>query len=66
MHLGDRSAQTIVRAATLREKLRAKLPISPSHSTLTPGQPVLALTRVTPDMRAAPEVPDIKSLDSLV
>ena len=44
VYLGDGSAQTILRAATLREKLQIKLSTSPSHSILTPGQPVPALT----------------------
>ena len=42
--LGDGSAQTILRAATLRQKLHIKLPIPPSHSILTQGQTVPALT----------------------
>ena len=46
--LRDGSAQTIARAATLREKLQIKLAVSPSHSTLTPGQPVPALISITP------------------
>ena len=41
----DGSAQTVVRAATLRHKLQIKLAASPSHSVLTPGQPVPALTQ---------------------
>ena len=44
VYLRDGSAQTILRAATLRQKLKTKLSISPSHSILTPGQPVPALT----------------------
>ena len=44
VYLRDRSAQTILRAATLRQKLQIKLSISPSHSILTPSQPVPALT----------------------
>ena len=40
----DGSAQTIVRAATLRLKLKIKLSFSLCHSILTPGQPVPALT----------------------
>ena len=35
---------TIVHAATLRQKLQIKLSTSPSHSILTLGQPVPALT----------------------
>ena len=38
------SDQTIVRAVTKRQKLEAKLSMSPSHSILTPGRPVPALT----------------------
>ena len=40
MYLKDGSAQTVVCAVTLRSKLQIKLAISPSHSILTPGQPV--------------------------
>ena len=40
----DGSAQAILCAATLRRKLQIKLSTSPSHSILTPGRPVLALT----------------------
>ena len=42
--LKDGSPQTIVRAATLRQKLQFQLCSSPSHSILTPGRPVPALT----------------------
>ena len=42
--LRDGSAQTTVRAATLGQKFQIKLAISPSHSILTQGQPVTALT----------------------
>ena len=41
---GVRDAQTVLSAATLRQKLQIKVSISPSHSILTPGQPVPALT----------------------
>ena len=44
VYLRDGSAKTIVRAATLRYKLQIKLSTSPSHSILTPGRPVPALT----------------------
>ena len=44
VYLRDASAKTTLRAATLRQKLQTKLSISPSHSILTPGQPVPALT----------------------
>ena len=44
MYLRDGSAQTILRAATLRQKLQIKLSTSPSHSILTPGRPVPVLT----------------------
>ena len=36
-------AQTIVHAATQTQKQQTQLATSPSHSLLTPGQPVLAL-----------------------
>ena len=38
------SAQTILSATTLRQKLQNQLSISPGHSILTLGQPVPALT----------------------
>ena len=41
----DGCAQTAVRAATQRQKLQIKLTISLSHSTLTPGQTVPALSQ---------------------
>ena len=44
VYLRDGSAQTILRAATLRQKLQIKLSTSPSHSILTPGPPVPVLT----------------------
>ena len=44
VYLRDGSAHTILRAATLRQKLQIKLSISPSHSILTPGRPVPVLT----------------------
>ena len=44
VYLRDGFAQTIGRAATLRQKLQTKCSISASHSILTPGQPVPALT----------------------
>ena len=44
VYLRDGSAQSSERAATLRQKLQIKLSISPSHSILTPGQPVPELT----------------------
>ena len=40
----DLPAQTIVGAATLRQKMQIKLSILPSQSILTPGQPVTMLT----------------------
>ena len=63
VYLRDGSAQTIVRAATLKQKLQIKLSTSPSHSILTPGRPVPALTlyRQTPG-RVATGVPVLKSL----
>ena len=64
--LRDRSAQTIVRAATFRQKLQIKLSTSPSQGILTPGQPVPALTlsRQAPG-RVASRVTILKSLVSL-
>ena len=44
VYLRDGSAQTIARAATLRQKLQIKLSTSSSHSILTSGRPVPALT----------------------
>ena len=44
VYLRDGSAQTILHAATLRQKLYIKLSILPSHSILTPGRPVPVLT----------------------
>ena len=44
VYLRDGSAQTILRVATLSQKLQTKLSISPGHSILTPGLPVPALT----------------------
>ena len=44
VYLRDGSAQIILRAATLRQKLQIKLSTSPSPSILTPGRPVPALT----------------------
>ena len=40
VYLRDGSAQTSVRATTLRHKLQINLAISSSHSILTPDQPV--------------------------
>ena len=45
MDLRDGSAQTVVCAATLRQMLQINLATSPSHCTLSPGQPAPALTR---------------------
>ena len=63
VYLEDGSAQTSVRAATLRYKLQIKFSISPSHSIQAPGQPVPALTlyRQAPD-RVATGVLIFKSL----
>ena len=59
----DNSAQAIACATILRQKLRIKLSTSPSHSILTPGQPVPALTLSYPaPSRAATGVPIFKSL----
>ena len=61
--LSDGSAQTVVRAATLIQKLQIKLFTSPSHSILTPGQlvPALHLKRQAPG-RVVTGVPIFKSL----
>ena len=58
VYLRDGSAQTILHAATLRQKLQIKVSISASHSLLIPGQPVPVLTlyRQAPD-RVATGVP---------
>ena len=63
VYLRDGPAQTILRAATLRKKWRIQLSTSPSHSILTPGRPVPALTlrRQAPGM-VATGVPILKSL----
>ena len=45
VYLRDGSAQTVVRTATMRLKLQIRFSLSSSHSILTPGQPVPALTR---------------------
>ena len=42
------SHQKVVRAATRGHTQQVRFAISPSHSVLTPGQPVPALTHVTP------------------
>ena len=44
VYLRDGSAQTSLRAATLRQKLQIQLSTPSSHSILSPGQPVPALT----------------------
>ena len=44
VYLRDGSAQTSLRATTLRQKLQIKRFTLPSHNMLTPGQPVPALT----------------------
>ena len=63
VYLRDRSAQTILSAATLRQKLQIQLPTSPSHSILTPGRPVAALTlQCQASGRVATGVPSFKSL----
>ena len=41
VYLRNESAETVVRAATLKCRLQIKLAGSPRHSILTPGQPVL-------------------------
>ena len=56
-------SDNFLRAATLRYKLQTKLSISPSHSMLTPGQPVPALTLLhQAPGRVATGVPILKSL----
>ena len=63
VYLRDGSAQTILRATTLRQKLQIKLSTSPSHSILTPGRPVPALTQQCQACgRVATGVPIFKSL----
>ena len=59
VHLTDGSAQTLGRTATLKWNLQVPLSISPSHSRLTSGQPVPALTleRPAPGRVAAEVVP---------
>ena len=66
VYLRDGSAQTSLRAATLRQKLRIKLSTPPSHSILTPGRPIPSLTlfRQAPG-RVATRVPIFKSLAHL-
>ena len=44
VYLSYGSAQITLRAVTLRKNLQIKLSTSPSHSILTPGQPVPVLT----------------------
>ena len=44
VNLRDGSAETVVCVATLRQKLQIKLALASSHSILTPGQPVPALS----------------------
>ena len=63
VYLKDGSAQTILHAATLRQKLQIKLSNLPNHSILTPGQPVPALTLwCQVPGRVATGVPIFKSL----
>ena len=63
VYLRDGSAQTIVYAATLAQKLQIKLSFSPNHSILTPGQPAPALTlSCQVPGRVATAVPVFKSL----
>ena len=65
-YLTDESAEMIVRAATLRQKLNVKLAISPSHNVLTPSLQVVALTllRQTPG-GVASRIPVFESLVGL-
>ena len=46
VYLRDGSAETVVRAATLRQKLQIGFAVSHSHRILTLGQPVLAPGKV--------------------
>ena len=63
VYIRDGSAQTSVHAATLRQKLQIKLSLSPSHSILTPHQPVPVLTLwCQAPGRVATGVPMYKSL----
>ena len=63
VYLSDGSVQTSLRAATLTKKLQIKLSTSPSHSILTPGQPVPVLTlECQVPYRADTGVPIFKSL----
>ena len=66
VYLRDGSGQAIGCAATLRYKLQIKLSTSPSHSILTPGQPVPALTMYRQAAgRVTHGVPTFKSLVSI-
>ena len=58
MYLKDGSASTSLRAAALIKTMQMKLAFSPSHSLMTPGQPILtlALKRRVPD-RVSTRVP---------
>ena len=63
VYLRDGSPQTILRAATLRQKLQIQLSTSPSHSILTPHRPVSALTLYHQGPGRVPTgVPILKSL----
>ena len=63
VHFKERSAQTSVCAATLTYKLLIKLSILPSHSIMTLGWPVPALTlQHQAPSRVATGVPVFKSL----
>ena len=62
-YLRDGPAQTSLHAATLRQKLQIKLSTLPSHSILTPDQPVRVLTlRHQAPGRVATGVPSFKLL----
>ena len=63
VYLWDGSPQTIVRAATLRQKLQIKFDTSFSHGILTPGRPVPVQTQASD--RIATRVPIFKSLHGM-
>ena len=63
VYLRDGSAQTFLRADTLRQKLQINFSTSPSHSILIPGRPDPALIlHCQASGRVATGVPILKSL----
>ena len=60
VYLRDISAQTIIRAATLREKLRIKLATQLQHTIAWPNISALTTHRQTPG-KVATGVPTFKS-----